>query len=370
MPAFAVAIFGFGAILLSQSASSGTQKLDTGKDIFFGGCITCHGPDGKGMPKTTLGFEPPSTFPDFTDCNATTREPDRDWKAIVTYGGPARGFSEIMPSFVELLTSEQIDMVIQFLRSFCRETSWPRGDLNLPRTLISEKPFPEDETVITTGINAKGAPGTDHTITYERRFGVGNQIEVSFPFSFQRGDTGTWYGGVGDIALGYKRLVFSSLRTGSILSVQGEAILPTGNRAKGFGTGVTVFETFASYGQLLPAKSFLQFQSGVELPRDMAKANRAVYWRTAFGKSLNQGMGLGRTWTPIVELLADRELATGEKTNWDLVPQFQVTLSRRQHVRANVGVRVPINDFGGRPMQVMFYLLWDWFDGGLLEGWK
>ena len=92
--------------------------------------------------------------------------------------------------------------------------------------------------------------------------------------------------------------------------------------------------------------------------------------RTAFGKSLNQGMGLGRMWTPMVELLADRELATGEKTNWDLVPQFQVTLSRRQHVRANVGVRVPVNDFGARPMQVMFYLLWDWFDGGLLEGWK
>jgi hypothetical protein len=215
-----------------------------------------------------------------------------------------------------------------------------------------------------------GRNGAPTFIAYERRFGAGNQREVSFPFSFQHHDTGTWFGGVGDIALGYKRLVFSSLRTGSILSVQGEAILPTGNRAGGFGTGVTVFETFASYGQLLPDKSFLQFQSGVELPTDTAKANRAVYWRTAFGKSLNQGMGLGRMWTPMVELLADRELATGEKTNWDLLPQFQVTLSRRQHIRANVGVRVPVNDFGSRPMQVMFYLLWDWFDGGLLEGWK
>jgi mono/diheme cytochrome c family protein len=292
--ALAVAILGLGPVLLGQAASSGGLKLNTGKEIFLGGCITCHGPDGKGMPKPTLGFEPPSTFPDFTDCNATRREPNRDWKAIIAYGGPARGFSEIMPSFVELLTPEQIDMVVQFLRGFCRETSWPRGELNLPRTLISEKAFPEDETVITTGINAKGAPGTDHKITYERRFGAGNQMEVSFPFSFQHRDTGTWFGGVGDIALGYKRLVFSRLRTGSILSVQGEAILPTGNRARGFGTGVTVFETFASYGQLLPDKRFLQFQSGVELPTDTAKANRAVYWRTAFGKSLNQGMGLGR----------------------------------------------------------------------------
>jgi hypothetical protein len=274
-----------------------------------------------------------------------------------------------MPAFGEALTPEQIDMVIQYLRAFCRELAWPRGELNLPRALMAEKAFPEDETVLTTAINAKGAPGTDHTITYERRFGAGNQMEVSVPFSFKHQDTGSWFGGIGDIALGYKRLIFSSLRTGSILSVQGEAILPTGNRARGFGTGVTIFETFASYGQLLPRKSFLQFQSGVELPADKSRANRAVYWRTLFGKSLNQGMGLGRMWTPMVELLADRELATGEKTNWDLLPQLQVTLSRRQHIRANVGVRLPANDFGSRPVQVMFYLLWDWFDGGLRSGW-
>jgi hypothetical protein len=321
------------------------------------------------MPKTTLGFEPPSTFPDFTDCNATTREPNRDWRAIVSYGGPARGFSEIMPSLMEALTTEQIDMVLQYLRTFCREPSWPRGELNLPRTLVSEKAFLEDEAVITTVINVKGEPGTDHTITYERRFGARNQIEVSFPFGFQQQDTGSWFGGVGDIALGYKRLIFSSLRTGSILSVQGEAILPTGDHARGFGTGTTIFEGFASYGQLLPQESFIQFQSGIELPTDTSDANRAVYWRAAFGKSLNQGMGFGRMWTPMVELLADRELATGESINWDLVPQFQVTLSRRQHIRANVGLRVPVNAFGSRSMQLLFYLLWDWFDGGLREGW-
>lgn len=345
------------------------MKLDTGKEVFSGGCITCHGPDGRGMPKTTLGFEPPSTFPDFTDCNATTREPNRDWRAIVSYGGPARGFSEIMPSLMEALTTEQIDMVLQYLRTFCREPSWPRGELNLPRTLVSEKAFLEDEAVITTVINVKGEPGTDHTITYERRFGARNQIEVSFPFGFQQQDTGSWFGGVGDIALGYKRLIFSSLRTGSILSVQGEAILPTGDHARGFGTGTTIFEGFASYGQLLPQESFIQFQSGIELPTDTSDANRAVYWRAAFGKSLNQGMGFGRMWTPMVELLADRELATGESINWDLVPQFQVTLSRRQHIRANVGLRVPVNAFGSRSMQLLFYLLWDWFDGGLREGW-
>ena len=81
-------------------------------------------------------------------------------------------------------------------------------------------------------------------------------------------------------------------------------------------------------------------------------------------------MGFGRLWSPMVEVLADRELISGEKTNWDLLPQMQVTLSRRQHIRANVGVRFPVNNTSSRSTQVMFYLLWDWFDGGLREGWK
>jgi hypothetical protein len=68
--------------------------------------------------------------------------------------------------------------------------------------------------------------------------------------------------------------------------------------------------------------------------------------------------------------LTDREFEHGAATNFDLVPQFQVTLSRRQHVRANVGLQVPINRKEGRPVQVQMYLLWDWFDGGFLEGWK
>jgi hypothetical protein len=70
-----------------------------------------------------------------------------------------------------------------------------------------------------------------------------------------------------------------------------------------------------------------------------------------------------------VELLAARELASGHAIEWDAVPQVQVTLSTRQHVRANVGARVPLTDRGPRRTQVLVYLLWDWFDGGLFEGW-
>jgi hypothetical protein len=48
---------------------------------------------------------------------------------------------------------------------------------------------------------------------------------------------------------------------------------------------------------------------------------------------------------------------------------MQVTLSTRQHIMANAGVRIPVNQREGRSTQAMVYLLWDWFDGGFLTGW-
>jgi hypothetical protein len=94
-----------------------------------------------------------------------------------------------------------------------------------------------------------------------------------------------------------------------------------------------------------------------------------VYLRTAFGKSLAGDGNLGRLWSPMVEFIANRNLTSGTKTDWDVVPEFQVTINRRQHIRAAMGYLMPINDTAGRPKQVIAYFLWDWFDGGLFEGW-
>ena len=87
------------------------------------------------------------------------------------------------------------------------------------------------------------------------------------------------------------------------------------------------------------------------------------------GKTFAQNRGFGRIWTPMVEFLADRDLQAAAKTNWDIVPQMQVSLSKRQHIKANAGIRTPVNNTFGRATQILFYVLWDWFDGGLREGW-
>ncbi len=71
----------------------------------------------------------------------------------------------------------------------------------------------------------------------------------------------------------------------------------------------------------------------------------------------------------MIELVGAGELSGGAAIDWDIIPQFQVTLNTRKNIMANFGVRVPVNNTSARHVQVVFYLLWDWFDGTLFEGW-
>jgi len=351
-----------------QVALSSTRGLTSGEAIYNAGCAGCHGARGDGAPQTSIGFDKPSTFPDFTDCPSTTPELDVDWKATITQGGHGRGFSRIMPSFVEALTSQQIDAVIGYVRGLCRNPRYPRGELNLPRPLRTEKAFPESETVLTMGFTAQQPTTFESELGYEYRLTMRDQLEVAVPYSSVVDENGVRASGVGDVALGWKRVLFASRNT--IFSGQGEIVFPVGNSDRGLGSGVTTFGVFASVGQILPAASFLQFQIGTDQPASTYQAPRTLFWRLAAGHSFRQENGLGRLWSPMIEVVSDREFVDGAGAAIDVVPQFQVTLNRRQHVRVNFGVELPATNTAGRPKQFVFYFLWDWFDGGLLEGWR
>jgi hypothetical protein len=73
-------------------------------------------------------------------------------------------------------------------------------------------------------------------------------------------------------------------------------------------------------------------------------------------------------WSPMLEFLGSATVDFDE-INWSLLPQMQVTLSTRQHIRVNAGVQVSVNRRDERPTRFVFYVLWDWFDGGLTDGW-
>jgi mono/diheme cytochrome c family protein len=351
-----------------QLPASTARGLTSGEAIYNAGCAGCHGARGAGAAQSTVGFTKPSTFPDFTSCAGTTPELDVDWKATITEGGHGRGFSPIMPSFSDELTSAQIDAVIHYLRGQCHDQRWARGELNLPRPLRTEKAFPESETTMTMGATTHHAPDWSGEITYERQLAARDQLEVAIPFSSIRGPSDGRATGVGDAAFGWKHVLFASHTT--IVSGQGEVVLPTGNSERGLGAGVTTLGVFAAAGQILPNDSFVQVQVGTDQPTSTDIAPRTFYWRVAAGRSWREESGLGRLWSPMLEVVSARDVAEGARANIDLVPQFQVTLNRREHIRVAVGVQVPATNTAGRAKQLVFYLLWDWFDGGFLEGWK
>jgi mono/diheme cytochrome c family protein len=363
---FVIALLGiFASAIFAENSS---LRLDTGEHIYQTACVACHGSDGKGTPKSVAGFEQPDSFPDFTRCDQTTAELDNDYHAVIVHGGRYRGFSQIMPSFSEALTTEQISKVIGYLRHFCREPGWPRGELNLPRAIVTEKAYPEDEEVISSAVNARGAPGLETHVIHEQRFGKKNQIEVDVPITFQD-QSHIWYGGIGDATLAIKRALFSNLRRGSILALQGSVLVPSGSRTRSFGSGTTTFETFAAYDQLFRTNTFFQTQFGADLPRHTDIAPQSIFFNTAIGQIFGAGHGLGRAWSPMMEFLAQRDLVNSAKTDWDVLPQLQVTISHRQHIRGDLGVRVPVTNTFGRPIQLQLYFLWDWQDGKLTEGW-
>lgn len=343
--------------------SAGERSL---AELYDSACASCHGFDGKGRTQAELGFE--TEVPDFSDCRFASREPDPDWYAVIHQGGPVRKFHRMMPSFGEALTREQIGAILIHVRTFCDDSRWPRGEFNLPRPLFTEKAFPEDEFVATFGHDTGDGDATELELLYEKRFGPVGMVEISVPLVRGTSPTGSRESSVGDIALGYKRTVHSNLSKGNIVSLGGEVILPTGDDDEGLGKGTAVIEPFVTYGRLLDADMFLQTHLFAEFPTDDGFDDE-LGLRAAFGKTWTGGGEFGRAWTPMVEALAVRDLTSDAETKLDLVPQCQVSLSTRQHVLLNFGARVPVAETAGRDTELVVYLLWDWFDGGVFDGW-
>lgn len=348
------------------AAPAPSRSAPSGADIYRAACQTCHGPDGRGNPKSHVGFD--VELPDFTDCAFATPEAEADWFAIVYNGGPVRAFDRRMPSFRDALTEEEIHRVVGHVRGFCAERRWPRGDLNLPRPLVTEKAFPENEALLTTAVSRFGGAAVGNNIVYEHRIGARAQWEMSVPIELQRTEAGGWGRGLGDIAIAIKHALFHDVDRGSILSLGTEVLLPTGKETAGFGKGVTIVEPFVSVGQMLPSNAFVQAQAGIELPTDRRKSAREAFWRVAAGRTFFH-QRFHREWSPMLEVVAAKELTAGEHTLWDVVPQLQASLSRRHHVLVNGGIQLPVNDRANRGRTFRMYVLWDWFDGGLFSGW-
>jgi mono/diheme cytochrome c family protein len=359
---------GLGGALLLLAATSAWAADRTGPEVYRAACQACHGPDGRGQPRSVVGFD--VAVPDFSDCRFTTPEAEADWFAIVYNGGPVRAFDRRMPSFGGALSEPEIRAVVTHLRSFCAERArWPPGDLNFPRALVTEKAYPENEALLTLSASRRGDAAMTTTAIYERRIGSRWQWELMVPIEARHGSGGAgWRGGIGDIGAAVKHVLFHDPDRGSILAAGAELLAPTGRSEAGRGKGVAIVEPFVAAGQALPWDGFVQVQAGIELPVDRAKASREAFCRVAGGRTFFHNR-FHREWSPMLELAAAKALAEGERTEWDVVPQVQLSLSRRHHVLVSGGLQIPVNRRASRGATFRMYLLWDWFDGPFTSGW-
>ena len=342
-------------VILVLACSLRSAEARDARSIYLESCAACHGADGRGGTAREASY--PVQPPDFTDCRFATPEANVDWLATVHEGGYARGFDRRMPAFGQELDDAEILAAVEYLRHFCRDRSWPRGELNVARPFFTEKAFPEDEVVI---IGEGARSDVTGTLIYERRFAARWQIELTAPVSHTGGA-----GGIGDIAVGVKRVLVASLATGSIVSAVLEVSAPTGRFDRGFGAGTMVTEGSVLAAQLLPHGAFVQVHAGYGAAYDRSFPDEA-FARVAVGDQVVP-VRFGRMLAPMVEVIAARDLERDAATNVDVVPELQITLSTRQHVRAAAGVRVPVA--GSDATAGLVYLLWDIADGGVTEGW-
>lgn len=330
-----------------------------GRTIYAEACAACHGTDGRGRGELTA-IEVP--LPDFTDCSFSSREPASDWSLVVAHGGPAMGLSSQMPSFDGALGEDEVRRVLDYVRSFCTDDRWPRGDLNFRRPIFTTKAFPENEAVATLEFTkGPGASSAWRTrLIYERRVGPRGQAEISLPLAIEDPAGGPTVGGVGDLALSYKHVLWASLPHTGIAAASLEVVLPSGDRDRGLGDGTVKLEPSLLAGKAL-ACFVLQGQLQGLAPIDEVRASRGLRSRLAVSYPFGP---LRRDWVPTVELEALEDV-TQDQATFFLTPQVYKAIRLRGHVALAAGVQVPLG--GRRPLdyRVVGFLLWEYADGGL-----
>jgi len=319
--------------------------------MFIEWCTVCHGEDGRGRPPEPRVKTVPM---DFTDCRVTTPEADADWRLVVTHGGAAAGRSSEMPGF-EVLPALAIAEVVAYVRTFCRDTRWPSGNLNFPRSTIGTKAFPEDEVTMQLGLSraADSNPRVRVTTSFGARVGRRGAVELTLP-----AETVSFAGhrqtGIGDAAAEGKYVLYAG--TEALVTAGVEVSLATGSHRWGFGEGTAAFEPFVAMGV---ARGNWIFQGDVRalLPGRRFPAEPVHY--TAYNVSVLRPTSLlPKAWTI-------GAAATGVDASLSVGPQVLKGLTRTGSLAVGASVEIPVRPVSPRAYGVTrwsLYLLWDYLE--------
>ena len=102
------------------------QDAAAGKEIYEQYCALCHGPQGKGDGSLSANLDPkPRNHTDGAYMNALT---DAHLLKVVGEGGAAAGLSPIMPAWKGILSAQQIQDVVAFVRTLAVPPYTPAAD--------------------------------------------------------------------------------------------------------------------------------------------------------------------------------------------------------------------------------------------------
>jgi len=318
-----------------------------GQAVFSNACAFCHGADGKGNGPiaATLAVKPAN----FTDCRITAEDSVEVAEGTIREGGPYQGLSNKMPSFKFVLTEEEIADVASYIKTFCNNPDWVPGELNLPRPLMTDKAYPEQEAIFGARFGRGQENATELFGDVEYRLNGLTSVELGFNYTDIHPEGGQSESGLGDTDIAINRVVAFSRTDLWLASVGLELSLPTGSKSRGLGTGEVVWEPFVRAGwdwhQVV-----IQGNVILEFPQKTADVNSLIAYDVAVGRYFQPDPRLQIT--PMVEFNSETSLvgsAMGD-TKSAILPQLRVNWLRWS---AGVGVQVPITglrDFDVRPM--------------------
>ena len=114
------------ACLLLWPLASQAQDAAAGQEIYTQYCALCHGPQGKGDGSLSANLDPkPRNHTDGAYMNALS---DAHLLKVIGGGGAAAGLSPIMPAWGAILSAQQIQDVVAFVRTLAMPPYVPPAD--------------------------------------------------------------------------------------------------------------------------------------------------------------------------------------------------------------------------------------------------
>jgi len=352
-----LAIWMAGGLITTAHA----DELSRGQEIFQANCAVCHGPNGSPDPDSPLvqglGVVPAN----FSDALFNSREPAGDWKNVVTHGGPVLGFSDKMPAFGESLAEEDIDAVLEYIKTLGGEHDYPDGELNLFLPVRTKKAFPEDEWVWKQRFtNQDGDDTWKNTLEYEFRIGQRWQGVLEVTHETRDGD-----GEFGHFEPGFKYVMKHDRKAGYIFTLGGNLGVPLNDGAE------WELLPYLAYGKIINDEWTFQGSGRLKMSLEDSDHGSAefagiVHWVHS---------PLPRTVFPALELVAEVPFERGvgpdkkSAVQLSILPQVRIGLNKRGHVALNAGLELPLNDRERYDWRGYVYLIWDFADGGFFEGW-